>query len=173
MKGMKKIGWPLMILSSTLFLGAFIAAAASSDGPSRDTHGLEATTKLASNNETPDSANRASRPLASSPAKTAKVVEVSERDFERRVLKSSVPVLVDFYAHWCGPCRLQSPILDKAASEIGNARIAKIDVDEDGKLAAVYRVNSIPTLLVFKDGQVIARHTGLASEGQIKALLSD
>ena len=112
---------------------------------------------------------------AASAANTTKVVEVSGRDFDRYVLKSSVPVLVDFYAHWCGPCRLQSPILEKAASEIKieNARIAKINVDEDGQLAAAYGVSSIPTLLVFKDGKVVARHRGLASEERIKALLSD
>ena len=138
MKAMKKIGWSLVILSGTLFLGAVIATATS----------------------------------AAAAARTARVVEVSGRDFERYVLKSPVPVLVDFYAHWCGPCRMQAPILDKVAGEIDHARIVKINVDEDGALAAAYRVQSIPTLLVFKDGKVIARHTGVANEERIKMLLS-
>jgi len=138
MKAMKKIGWSLAILSSTLLLGAVIATAAP---------GVPA-------------------------ARTAKVVEVSGRDFERYVLKSPVPVLVDFYAHWCGPCRMQASILDKVAGEIDHARIVKINVDENGALAAAYRVQSIPTLLVFKDGKVIARHTGVADEERIKTILS-
>jgi len=172
MKAMQKIGWSIAILPSTLFLGVVIATAASSCGSSCGEKGPQATAATASKNERVVLANRTSRPAAAAAARTAKVVEVSGRDFERYVLKSPVPVLVDFYAHWCGPCRMQAPILDKVAGEIDHARIVKINVDENGALAAAYRVQSIPTLLVFKDGKVIARHTGLAKEERIKMLLS-
>ena len=170
---MKKIGWSTTILSCTLFTGAVIATAAFSDESSRGTQGLEATRKPDSTNRGFAPTNRALKPLLASPARTANVVEVSAGNFDRYVLNSSLPVLVDFYAHWCGPCQLQAPILEKAASEIDNAKFVKINVDENGQLAAAYGVNSIPTLLVFKNGKLVARHTGLAGDERIKALLSD
>ncbi len=103
---------------------------------------------------------------------TAGTVKVTESSFDDQVLKSDVPVLVDFYAEWCGPCHVQAPILDELAREIETAKIVKVDVDENQQLATRYEIRSIPTLLVFKNGQVIARHQGVASKEQLKTLLA-
>ena len=92
--------------------------------------------------------------------------------FDDQVLKSDVPVLVDFYADWCGPCQLQAPILDELAGEIETAKIVTINVDDNPELATRYQISSIPTLLLFKNGHVVARHLGLASKSQVKALLA-
>ena len=103
--------------------------------------------------------------------KEGRVVEVSEQNFDVQVLKSPVPVLVDFYAHWCGPCKLQSPVLDQTARELVDARIVKVNIDQNGRLAAAYGVRSIPTLLVFENGKPVVRHVGLANKERIKSLL--
>lgn len=103
---------------------------------------------------------------------TGGVVKVTENSFDDQVLKSDVPVLVDFYAEWCGPCHVQAPILEELAQEIESAKIVKVDVDESQELAKRYNVSSIPTLLVFKNGQVVARHEGVASKEQLKTLLA-
>lgn len=103
--------------------------------------------------------------------KERRVAEVSGQDFDAQVLESPIPVAVGFYAHWCGPCQRQSPILDQAARELDNARIVKVNVDENRELTAAYNVRSIPALLVFEEGEVVDRHVGLASKERIKSLL--
>ncbi|NQT12091.1 MAG: thioredoxin, partial [Planctomycetes bacterium] len=92
--------------------------------------------------------------------------------FAREVLESEVPALVDFYADWCGPCRALAPTLEELARETPDAKIVKVNVDENPELAVQYGVSSIPSLAVFKDGQVTARHLGVASKAELKALLS-
>lgn len=83
------------------------------------------------------------------------VVRVTETNFETEVLRAPVPVLVDFWAEWCGPCRMLAPLLDELAAEYdGQVKIGKLNVDENTRLAAEYRITGIPTLLLFKDGQV-------------------
>jgi thioredoxin 1 len=94
------------------------------------------------------------------------------RNFGTYVSNSPVPVLVDFHAHWCGPCQRQSPILEQAARELRNSRIVKVNVDENRELAAAYGIRSIPALLVFQQGKLVDRHVGLASKQQIKSLLN-
>jgi thioredoxin len=101
------------------------------------------------------------------------VIRADEKTFRREVLKSDVPVLVDFYADWCGPCRALSPVLQELAEETPNAKIVKINVDDSPQLAGKYGVNSIPNLLVFRDGKVTDQQVGLASKEQLKTLLSD
>jgi thioredoxin 1 len=108
----------------------------------------------------------------SRPAVEGKVEYAGTESFSREVLESDIPTLVDFYADWCGPCRALSPTLDELARETPGAKIVKVNVDENPELAARYDVTSIPSLAVFKDGQVTARHLGLASKAQLKALLS-
>ena len=108
----------------------------------------------------------------SKPALEGKVEYAGTESFTREVLEAEVPTLVDFYADWCGPCRALSPTLDELARETPDAKIVKVNVDENPELAARYDVTSIPSLAVFKDGQVTARHLGLASKAQLKALLS-
>lgn len=100
------------------------------------------------------------------------VLHVDRSQFDEVVLQSEVPVLVDFYADWCGPCRALAPALNQLAQETPGAKVVKINVDSNQELAVRYQVNAIPTLLVFNNGREAARHTGLASLPQLKALIT-
>lgn len=98
-------------------------------------------------------------------------IEITEQNFEQEVLKSDIPVLVDFWATWCGPCRMQAPIVDELAEEISSVKFAKLDVDANGRLAQQYGVMNIPTLLVFKNGEVAGSAVGLQSKESLLELL--
>ena len=90
---------------------------------------------------------------------------MTDDNFDQEVLGSSQPVLVDFFADWCGPCKMQAPIIEQLAEEIDDkAKIGKLDVDANPAIAQKYEVMSIPTLIIFKDGQVVERLTGLQSK---------
>ncbi|HOA53279.1 MAG TPA: thioredoxin [Thermogutta sp.] len=93
-------------------------------------------------------------------------------NFNTLVAQSSVPVLVDFYADWCGPCRALAPILEQLAQEVNGVRIVKVNVDQAPTLAAQYRVSAIPTLILFDQGRPVQRITGLASKEDLKRLLA-
>ncbi|RMG01543.1 MAG: thioredoxin [Planctomycetota bacterium] len=99
------------------------------------------------------------------------VIHANAADFERLVLQASKPVLVDFYADWCGPCRAVAPILEEIAASHPDVRIVKINVDHNPTLARQFDVSSIPTLLVFENGKLVQRQVGLASKGQILRML--
>jgi thioredoxin 1 len=100
------------------------------------------------------------------------IVHITEDTFDSEVLKSPTPVLVDFWAEWCGPCKAIAPVLDQIATEYqGKLRIAKVDVDANQATAMRYNVRSIPMLLLFKNGSVEAQHVGLTSRDNLKKLL--
>ena len=101
----------------------------------------------------------------------SRIPHVGAADFESRVLRSDVPVLVDFFATWCGPCQALAPVLEEMAAEPSEFRIVKIDVDQNPELANRYGITSIPTLLVFKNGKVQARHSGLSDRAELLAML--
>ncbi|MDP2653033.1 MAG: thioredoxin [Candidatus Omnitrophota bacterium] len=89
------------------------------------------------------------------------VLHLTEKNFDQEVLKSSTPVLVDFWAEWCGPCRMVAPIVEEIAKDLdGQLKVGKVNVDEAQELAAKYQVMSIPTLLVFKNGEVVDQMVG-------------
>ena len=100
------------------------------------------------------------------------IVTLTDSNFPQEVLKSTVPVLVDFWAEWCGPCKAIAPILDELATDYGaKLKIGKVDIDQYQGLAAEYGIRAIPTLLVFKDGQVADQIVGLRSKKDFKAKL--
>jgi thioredoxin 1 len=92
-------------------------------------------------------------------------LEITDANFEDVVLKSSQPVLVDFWAEWCGPCRMLGPIIEELSSDYnGKAVIAKLDVDTNQKFAAQFGVRNIPTVLIFKDGELVNRQVGVSQK---------
>lgn len=100
-------------------------------------------------------------------------VKFTTDNFEAEVLKSDVPVLVDFWATWCGPCQMQGPLIEQVAEEMqGKAKIGKLNVDEEGEIAQRYGVMSIPTLIVFRDGKEVGRAVGFQTLEQIKKLMA-
>ena len=99
------------------------------------------------------------------------VIQLTKTNFDSEALQSDIPVLIDFYADWCGPCRMVSPIVEQIANEGGNYKVAKIDVDKSPELAAKYGVMSIPTLVVLKDGKVAQQAVGARSKDQILKML--
>ena len=96
---------------------------------------------------------------------------VTKESFKQEVLESKVPVLVDFYADWCGPCRMLAPVIDEISAERSDIKVCKINVDNDSELAAAYGVMSIPSLFVFKNGEVSNHALGALPKNQILDLL--
>lgn len=100
------------------------------------------------------------------------IVHVTDDNFEQEVLQSEQPVLVDFWAEWCGPCKMVAPILDQIAEEYqGRLKVAKLNIDENSRTPQHYGVRGIPTLMLFKDGEVEATKVGALSKSQLKAFL--
>ncbi len=102
------------------------------------------------------------------------IKHITNENFESDVLKSEEPVLMDFWAEWCGPCKMLAPILDQIADEYkGRVQIAKLDVEENQSIAMQFGVRSIPTLILFKGGVVEAQHVGMLSKEQLTKLLDE
>ena len=99
------------------------------------------------------------------------VITITKENFEAEVLKSAQPVLLDFWAAWCGPCRMLSPIVDEVAEERTDVKVGKVNVDEQMELAMRFQVSSIPMLVVFKDGKAVAKSVGYRSKSEIAAMV--
>ena len=100
-------------------------------------------------------------------------LKITKENFEAEVLKSEKPVLLDFFATWCGPCKLVGPVIDQIAQEHPELKVGKINVDEEQELAASFQVMSIPSLFVLKEGKVTAQAVGARSKKQIRAMVEE
>lgn len=99
------------------------------------------------------------------------VITLTKNNFENEVMKSDKPVLIDFWASWCGPCRMVSPIVDEIAEEATDFKVAKVNVDEQGELAQAFKVMSIPTLIVVNGGKVTSQAVGVKPKEQILKMI--
>lgn len=99
------------------------------------------------------------------------VKNIKQDEFEKEVLQSEIPVLVDIWAPWCGPCKMLGPVVEEVASESDTFQVVKINADESPEISQQYRVFSIPTLLVFKGGKEVKRSVGVIPKAEIKALV--
>jgi thioredoxin 1 len=100
------------------------------------------------------------------------ITHVTDASFDADVLKSGTPVLVDFWAEWCGPCKMIAPVLEEVAvSHAGKVKIAKVDVDDNREIAAKYGIRGIPTLMIFKNGELAAQKVGALSKAQLTAFV--
>ncbi|MEA4934531.1 MAG: thioredoxin [Lawsonibacter sp.] len=100
------------------------------------------------------------------------VITITKENFQKEVLESDKPVLLDFWASWCGPCRMVSPVIDEIANETPTVKVGKVNVDEQRELAAAFNVMSIPTLVVLKDGKVVNQVLGARPKQQIVSMLA-
>lgn len=100
------------------------------------------------------------------------ILNITKENFEKEVIKSKKPVFLDFWAKWCGPCRMISPIIDEIAKEVPDAKVCKVDVDEQPELANAFQVMSIPMIAIIKDGKVVKTSVGIKPKEEMKALLN-
>ena len=99
------------------------------------------------------------------------VIKLTKDNFDQEVMQSDKPVLIDFYADWCGPCKMMSPVVEEVSDEMPDVKVCKINIDEEMDLAQKYGVMSIPTLILFKNGQAAQRLVGVRPEEEIRELL--
>lgn len=101
-------------------------------------------------------------------------LKITIENFENEVMKSNIPVLIDFWAPWCGPCRMMGPIIEQLADEYeGKAKVGKVNVDEEGELSQAFGVMSIPTIVLIKDGKVVKQAVGARPKAEVEAMLQE
>lgn len=100
------------------------------------------------------------------------VVHLTRNNFKTEVMQSDKTVLIDFWAEWCGPCRMMSPIIDEVADEVSDVKVCKVNVDEASDLASMFGIESIPTLVVIKNGQAVNKSIGLISKDKVLDLIN-
>lgn len=99
-------------------------------------------------------------------------LKITRENFENEVMKSNIPVLIDFWAPWCGPCRMMGPIIEQLADEYeGKAKVGKVNVDEESELSQAFGVMSIPTIVLVKDGKIVKQVVGARPKAEVKAML--
>ena len=99
-------------------------------------------------------------------------LKITRENFENEVMKSNIPVLIDFWSPWCGPCRMMGPIIEQLAEEYeGKAKVGKVNVDEEGELSQAFGVMSIPTIVLVKDGKVVKQAVGARPKAEVEAML--
>ena len=99
-------------------------------------------------------------------------LKITRENFENEVMKSNIPVLIDFWAPWCGPCQMMGPIIEQLAEEYeGKAKVGKVNVDEEGELSQAFGVMSIPTIVLVKDGRVVKQAVGARPKTEVEAML--
>ena len=99
-------------------------------------------------------------------------LKITRENFENEVMKSNIPVLIDFWAPWCGPCRMMGPIIEQLAEEYeGKAKVGKVNVDEEGELSQAFGVMSIPSIVLVKDGKVVKQAVGARPKAEVEAML--
>lgn len=99
-------------------------------------------------------------------------LKITRENFENEVMKSDIPVLIDFWAPWCGPCRMMGPIIEQLAEEYeGKAKVGKVNVDEEGELSQAFGVMSIPTIVLVKDGKIVKKAVGARPKAEVEAML--
>lgn len=99
-------------------------------------------------------------------------LKITRENFENEVMKSDIPVLIDFWAPWCGPCRMMGPIIEQMADEYeGKVKVGKVNVDEEGELSQAFGVMSIPTIVLVKDGKVVKQAVGARPKTEVEAML--
>lgn len=101
-------------------------------------------------------------------------LKITRENFENEVMKSNIPVLIDFWAPWCGPCRMMGPVIEQLADEYeGKAKVGKVNVDEEGELSQAFGVMSIPTIVLIKDGKVVKQAVGARPKAEVEAMLQE
>lgn len=101
------------------------------------------------------------------------IINITKENFQNEVLKSDKKVLLDFWADWCGPCMMLSPIVDEISNEVSNVKFGKVNVDEQGELAQAFRISSIPALIVIENGKIVNQSVGLISKDKVISLIKD
>ncbi len=100
------------------------------------------------------------------------IINLTRNNFKSEVMSSDKTVLIDFWAEWCGPCRMMSPVIDEIADEVSDVKVCKVNVDEASDLASMFGIESIPTLIVIKNGQTVNKSIGLISKEQVLSLIN-